>query len=188
MKIVATFVFIFFTLEGISQIALDTTKTSTYYKIFRAPYERYLGKKYPEFSVKLSDSKIFSNKDISNKVVYINFWGKYCPPCIAEIEGLKLLYSKLKGHSDFLFVSFSNDPDYIINQLVKEYNLNFKVYHLEKEEYGRLNFNNGIPSSIILDKNGIIRFFTCGGPTDKNLATENVMTVFYPKILQLLGN
>ena len=55
---------------------------------YRSKYAKYIGLKYPEFEVKLPDKSSFSNENIINKVVFINFWFASCTPCIEEIEGL----------------------------------------------------------------------------------------------------
>jgi thiol-disulfide isomerase/thioredoxin len=64
-------------------------------------------------------------KDFTDKIVFINFWNDHCSPCIAEMDGLNLLYSELSKHSDFLLVSFSNDPDSVIKKSVIKNEIQF---------------------------------------------------------------
>jgi thiol-disulfide isomerase/thioredoxin len=135
--------------------------------------------------VNLPERFSFSNKNFDNKVVFINFWFSHCAPCIEEIEGLNEMFNSLKDRSDFLFVSFTFDSDDLIKTSVVKYNIQYKVIHLEKTEFSRLNFSNPNPTNIILDKNGIIRYFTVGG-TDKIYQNEIIMKIYYPKILSLL--
>jgi len=172
-----------FTITG--QDTLKSEKMRSWDNHFKSRYGKYIGIQYPDFVVTFSDKSPFSNKNFENKVVFINFWFSHCAPCIKEIEGLNGMYSSLKDRSDFLFISFTFDSDELIKTSVEKYNIQYKVIHLDKTEFSRLNFGNPIPTNIILDKNGIIRYFTVGG-TDKIYQNEIIMKIYYPKILGLL--
>jgi len=149
-----------------------------------ARFGKYKGQKLPDFAAIKSGKPTFSNKDFENKVVFINFWFATCEPCIAEIEGLNKMYNLLKDKSNFAFVSFTFDPEETIKSSIKKYNILYKVIHLDRTECNRLNFNNGFPTNIILDKDGYIIFFMVGG-TSLSESTEMVLNLFYPKILSL---
>ena len=146
---------------------------------------KYKGQKLPDFAFNKSGKTTFSNKDFENKVVFINFWFASCQPCIAEIEGLNKMYNLLKDKSNFAFASFTFDPEETIKISIKKYNIQYRVIHLDRNECNRLNFNNGFPTNIILNKDGYIKFFMVGG-TSLSESTEMVMNLFYPKILSLL--
>ena len=49
------------------------------------------------------DRKEFS--DLKGKVVLVNFWATWCPPCIAEMPSFELLYRDYQEKIEFLFVS-----------------------------------------------------------------------------------
>ena len=174
-----------FPLTVAGQDTLKSEKMISWDNHFKSRYGKYTGKKYPDFVVNQSDKSSFSNKNLDNKVVFINFWFSHCAPCIGEIEGLNKMFNSLKDRSDFLFVSFTFDSDDLIKASVEKYNIKYKVIHLDKTEFSRLNFGNPNPTNIILDKNGIIRYFTVGG-TDKLYQNEIIMKIYYPKILSLL--
>jgi len=174
-----------FTFTVTGQDTLKSEKMRSWDNHFRSRYGKYIGIQYPDFVVTSSDKSPFSNKNLENKVVFINFWFSHCAPCIEEIEGLNGMYSSLKDRSDFLFVSFTFDSDELIKTSVEKYNIRYNVIHLDKREFSRLNFGNPNPTNIILDKNGIIRYFTVGG-ADKIYQNEIIMKIYYPKILSLL--
>ena len=174
-----------FTLTAVGQDTLKSDKIIGWDNHFKSRYGKYIGIKYPYFAVNLPDKVSFSNKNLDNKVVFINFWFSQCAPCIGEIEGLNGMFNSLKDRSDFLFVSFTFDSDDLIKTSVEKYNIQYKVIHLEKTEFTRLNFGNPNPTNVILDKNGIIKYFTVGG-ADKIYQNEIIMKIYYPKILGLL--
>ena len=49
------------------------------------------------------------------KVIVINFWATWCPPCIAEMPSMELLYQKYKGNDDVVFLFVSNEDVAVIN-------------------------------------------------------------------------
>jgi hypothetical protein len=96
------------------------------------------------------------------------------------------MYDKLKDSSNFLFLTFTFESDATIKEFVSKYNIKYKVFHIDKDECYRLNFKNGFPTSFILDKTGLIKFFKAGGQVEKEKATNDVLTNIYPSILALL--
>jgi len=63
------------------------------------------------FSFKDSTGKIVSTDDLKGKIVFINFWASWCPPCRAEMPSLENLYQKLKTDQRFVFVFINEDDD-----------------------------------------------------------------------------
>lgn len=144
-----------------------------------------VGKPFPPFLVKTGGS-VLSNKDFAGKTVFVNFWFEACTPCVAEFEGLNELYSKLKDSTGFAFVAFSYETPEKCKELRAKYDLQYPVVSVSVEECYRLNQGFGFPTNVILDSNGIIRFFECGGSIKKQEATEHLMTAAYPKIIEVL--
>ena len=66
----------------------------------------------PGFNFRNEKGNIVSATDLQGKVVFINFWATWCPPCRAEMPALNDLYKQL--HKDerfaFLFLNEDNDP------------------------------------------------------------------------------
>ena len=147
---------------------------------------RLVGKPFPDFQVKLANSKSFSNADLKNKVVFINFWFANCGPCIAEMKGLARLYDTLKNKKNFMFISFTFDHDSISRKMITKYRIRYKVFHISKSECKRLNFDNGYPTSFILDRNGVIKFFTTGAATDEEFNMHDILDRIYPEIIKRL--
>lgn len=64
----------------------------------------------PSFSYAGADGKAVSTAELKGKVVFINFWATWCPPCRAEMPTLDALYRKLKDDNRFVFL-FMNEDD-----------------------------------------------------------------------------
>lgn len=144
-----------------------------------------IGHPYPKFQLRHQNKTINSNS-IYGKVVLINFWFEACAPCMAEMEALNALYKQLQSKKDFVFISISWDSKEIIKRVIKKYDLAFDVFPASEMECQRLNFASGYPTSIILDKTGIIKNVHPGGPNNKEEATKFVMTRLLPEIKTLL--
>ncbi len=79
-----------------------------------------------------------------------------CAPCISELEAFNKLFDLLKDDKNFMFISFTFDPDSTIQKLKTRYNTKYKVFHLNRPECYRLNFNIGFPTSFVLNKKALL--------------------------------
>jgi len=104
--------------------------------------------------------KLLSNKnnnfnlaEAKNKVVFVNLWATWCPPCIAEMPSMHKLYNDYKDKVTFLFVS--NEDNKRVNAFFKRKEYNFPSY---KPISGipEVLFSKSIPATYILNKKGEI--------------------------------
>jgi|ERR1017187_4370219 peroxiredoxin len=140
-----------------------------------------LGKLFPSFTA-ISEGGTVSNELLKGKIVLINFWFEGCHPCLAEMEALDELQQLLKDNKDFLFISFTWDNPEAIKRVKEKYGITFPVLSTSDEECSRLNFGNGYPTSIILDRKGTIKYVHSGGSTDKEIARAFIMTTLLSEI------
>jgi len=91
------------------------------------------------------------------KVVLLNFWATWCPPCREEVPSMVKLYDKFKAQG-FEIVAVSVDKRYDdVVQFVAEQNMTFMVLHDQDSDVSR---NYGVfryPESFIVDRNGVVR-------------------------------
>ncbi len=88
-----------------------------------------------------------------DKVVLLNYWATWCPPCIAEMPSLQKLYNDYKDKVVFLFVTNETDEDISKFMNAKEYN--YPVYRV-LSEHPKPFVNNPIPQTYLIDKKGNI--------------------------------
>lgn len=112
----------------------------------------------PEFSIKGLDGTIISLADMRGKVVFINFWATWCPPCREEIPDFVEFYRQNKSRGVEI-VGFSVDklsPEDLRAFVLKNkmsYPVAFATQKLMREyQPGPL-----IPTTIVIDKQGRIR-------------------------------
>lgn len=97
----------------------------------------------------------------NNKVVLLNFWATWCPPCRREMPDFIDVYNKYKD-KDFIVVGVGIDDQQKIAQFVKKLGVNYPVLvggsSAMQVSYQYGNHNGALPYSIIIDKQGIIRY------------------------------
>lgn len=92
-------------------------------------------------------------KDLKGKVVLINFWATWCPPCIAEMPSLQALYSDYKEDVVFLFVS--NEEAEKVQAFMQKQQYDLPVYQQGTASPKELE-SSSIPATFLLDKSGKI--------------------------------
>ena len=110
----------------------------------------------PPVDFKLKDIKGKSVRlsDFRGKVVFLNSWATWCPPCKFEMPSMQKLYDKLR-HKNFAMVAVDlQEPVSRIKDFIKKYELNFTVLLDSKGDVGRQFGIRSIPSTFILDKEG----------------------------------
>ncbi len=91
------------------------------------------------------------------KVVLLNFWATWCPPCRQEVPSMVELYSKLKDKG-FEIVAVSVDRNKsAVESFVAEQAMDFTVLHDKdsavSKQFGVFRY----PETFIIDRNGVIR-------------------------------
>lgn len=98
------------------------------------------------------------------KVVLVNFWATWCPPCRAEMPSLQSLFDDYKGKVEFVFVT--NENVFKVQRFLKKKNYDLPSY--VQNSYAPKEFTvSSIPATFILDKRGKIVVHKVG-PADWN--------------------
>ncbi|HEX2867297.1 MAG TPA: TlpA disulfide reductase family protein [Ignavibacteriales bacterium] len=98
--------------------------------------------------IKLSDYK--------GKVVLLDFWATWCPPCRKGIPDLIALKNEFKG-KDFEIIGISVDQENTVNDVVpfiQQYGINYPVVYYDPMALSSFGAIESIPSSFVLDKTG----------------------------------
>jgi thiol-disulfide isomerase/thioredoxin len=90
------------------------------------------------------------------KVVFLNFWATWCPPCVAEMPSIQSLYEEIKSEGiDFICVS--DEDTSTVSKFVKEKGFTFPIYTLVGEKPQFFN-TRAIPTTFIISQDGQIVF------------------------------
>jgi cytochrome c biogenesis protein CcmG/thiol:disulfide interchange protein DsbE len=115
-----------------------------------------IGTPAPNFTAQDSEQK-FTLSDFRGKVVVLNFWASWCPPCIEETPSLVQLQHRLKNKGvTVVGISWDDDSD-AYHQFIKDHQIDFLTVRDSAQNSGKLYGTLKIPETYIIDRNGIIR-------------------------------
>lgn len=93
--------------------------------------------------------------DFKGKVVFVNNWASWCPPCVAEMPTIENLKNSFKGKDlAFVMVSFDQEPEKGLEWMQKR-DIDLPVYFPGKN-FPQEFMTNAIPATFILDKQGSV--------------------------------
>jgi thiol-disulfide isomerase/thioredoxin len=127
----------------------------------------------PKFSFTTIEGGIMSNNAIQGKVVLLDFWGTWCPPCRASVPILQALNRKYTTQP-FELVGVSSDNDEAAwKSFIATNRMNWREY-LDLSGEVQLQFGiDSFPTYVVLDKEGVILFRQSGvgASTERELET-----------------
>jgi peroxiredoxin len=116
-----------------------------------------LSGKAPNFSLKTSDGKTIELKKLEGKVVVVNFWATWCPPCKSEIPGFLEVYKQYKAKGlEIVGISLDETGWKVVKPFIEAYKITYPVVVGDANlarAYGGI---EGIPASFVIDKKGNI--------------------------------
>ncbi|WP_026904268.1 TlpA family protein disulfide reductase [Pedobacter glucosidilyticus] len=100
---------------------------------------------------------------LKGKVVFINFWATWCPPCIAEMPSIHQLAKQFKGNNKLIVLTVDVDQDLRKSlKFMQKRNLDLPLYVLASAVPSAY-LGNSIPTTIVLNKKGKLVFKHEGG-------------------------
>jgi len=124
-----------------------------------APWEadELIGKEAPGFVLSGLSGESVSLKDHKGKVVIVNFWATWCPPCRMEIPGMNELYGKL-GEKGLIIIGISSDPNIAtIEKYLESQPINFIVLHDPDNRVAEKDYKvYSLPTSYVIDRDGVL--------------------------------
>lgn len=94
-----------------------------------------------------------SFEQYKDKVILVNFWATWCPPCIAEMPGMQKLYDDYKDKVIFLFIA--NDEEDKVARFMEKYKYTLPVYYVYNSVPEVLEARS-IPVTYLIDQSGNI--------------------------------
>lgn len=108
-----------------------------------------------DFKLKNLDGSIISFNELKGKVVFMNIWATWCPPCIAEMPNIQKLYDKIDS-SQVAFVMLSTDQsEEKVNKFISRKGFTFPVYLAASNVPSEFRVPS-IPTTFVFSKEGKI--------------------------------
>ena len=110
----------------------------------------------PEFTLKDLQGRSLSLSALKGKVVLLNFWATWCPPCKAEMPSMNKLYNDMKARGlEVIAISADNSPS-AVREFLSKCRLDFLVLFDETKAVTRLYHVFSMPTTFLIDRNGVI--------------------------------
>jgi len=123
-----------------------------------------VGKEAPDFTLPTLSGNSVRFSDYKGKVVFLNFWATWCPPCREEMPSMESLYQRLKGREfEMVAISLDQEGKKVVGPFVTKYGLTFPILLDTDKKASQLYRLSGIPETFIIDKNGFITLKITGG-------------------------
>ncbi|WP_374464693.1 TlpA family protein disulfide reductase [Chryseobacterium sp.] len=135
---------------------------------------------YTGFILKNEDGTMIDVSALHNKVVFINFWASWCPPCRAEFPSVQKLYDRYRNNPDMVFLTVNLDDNISLGKsYLKE--KGFTVPFLTPTgNIPDVLYSGSLPTTVVLDKKGEIRLHHKG-------VADYSKDSFYKQIDELLN-
>jgi thiol-disulfide isomerase/thioredoxin len=119
----------------------------------------------PDFTLKDLDGKTQRLSDYRGKVVLVNFWATWCPPCRREMPSMERLYQKLKNEPFMVLAPDQYENFDLVFTFTGQLDPapTFPIMLDPESRSAKAWSVKGLPSSFIVDKQGRIAYRAIGG-------------------------
>jgi len=121
----------------------------------RGSHPSLVGRSAPDFVVQDSDRRV-ELRGLTGKIVVLNFWATWCPPCVEEMPSLGAMQAQLRDQVQVLAVSIDEDGG-AYHQFLQEHNIQFLTVRDPEQKSSSLYGTHGWPETYIIDRRGIVR-------------------------------
>jgi thiol-disulfide isomerase/thioredoxin len=117
------------------------------------------------------DGETFTLADFTGKIVILNFWATWCPPCVEEMPTLQRF---AESHPNIVVLAVTDPEDGQslddVKAFIEQYQLTDISFGLDEAGRLRLMFNGlNLPMTFVLDAQGYVRFRQIGAVTEDDL-------------------
>jgi len=111
----------------------------------------------PEWQLSDTEGKMIRSSDFKGRVVILDFWATWCPPCRQEIPGFIALQKKYKDQGlTVIGVSVDEEGPDVVRKFARSNDINYPIVMAQEkilQAYGPI---DGIPTTFVIDSQGMV--------------------------------
>jgi peroxiredoxin len=116
-----------------------------------------------DFELESLDGEMIKLSSYKGKVVFLNFWATWCPPCVEEMPSMQKLYDRFKDQGlEMIAVDLQEDKA-AVQKFFDKYELTFTAVIDKTGRIGSQYGARNIPTTYIIDRKGFVLAGTIGG-------------------------
>jgi len=128
----------------------------------RAPRPE-VGHQAPDFALSALNGDVVRLSKFQGKVILLNFWATWCPPCRLEMPTMEQVYQEYRRRGfQIVAVSIDVGSKEEVGEFMKELGLSFPALHDPRMRVSDLYRVISLPTSFLIDRQGRIRFKEIG--------------------------
>ena len=122
----------------------------------------------PTFQINDLEGRTFKLSDYrGKKAVYLIFWATWCPNCKREVPQINSIQEKYQDEIELLAINTAiNDSEKKVKRYREKHEINYAIAYDKGSKVTHLYNVKGVPTQIIIDVNGIIRYRGVSVPAD----------------------
>jgi len=110
-------------------------------------------REHPEFTLKDLSGETWTFAELRGKVVLVNFWATWCPPCRKEMPDLETLYGRFSSKG-LVVLGISDEEAAKVEPFIRERKVSFPVLLDPGRKVNEMFVVEGIPKSFVYDREG----------------------------------
>lgn len=116
----------------------------------------------PDFILKDMDGNNYKLSEQKGKVIVLNFWATWCPPCRKEMPSMESAWSKMKEDDILMWAVNTGETENEVFAFSAEYEVNFPLLLDETQATMYRYAVSAMPTTYIIDKQGKVAYYAIG--------------------------
>lgn len=113
------------------------------------------GKMAPSFAVPSVDGKSQTLSAYRGRIVVMNLWASWCPPCRAEMPDLESLYERYRARGLVVIGINQGESRGRAASFAQSLRIHYPIWLDDQQQYGRTYIAMGLPTTVIIDRSGV---------------------------------
>ncbi len=122
-----------------------------------------INKKAPDFTLVDMEGNEHTLSQYSGRVVMVNFWATWCPPCREEMPSMQRIWKLLQGDGFVILAVDIGETAEEIEPFVMEYDIDFPILLDPDSKVATAWSARGLPTTYLVDRSGNIAYRAIGG-------------------------